>query len=118
MVGQRIFIISRLEDNESYSPMKRKKYPHIDSKGMQMMEEIPVGSLLRVSWIEDPEADGEWGLDMIYFEDPDEDLNNLILLLEWMPEVQNNKNIITFKCLHENKIYYSSTHALVEIIKT
>ena len=85
-----------------------------------MMEEIRPGALLRVSWIEDPEADAEWGLDMIYFEDAKElgyeELNNIVLLVEWMPHVNNAKNIISFKCLYEDKLYYSSTNALVEVL--
>jgi len=95
--------------------MKRRTYSHIDKSGMKMMEEIRPGALLRVSWIEDPEADAEWGLDMVYFEDPE--VNNIVLLIEWMPYINNAKNIITFKCLYEDKIYLSSTHALVEIVQ-
>ena len=100
---------------------KRRLYSHIDETGMKLMESISPGTLLRVSWIEDPEADGEWGLDMIYFDDvdktEDDETNNIIMLLEWMPEVHNNKNIITFKCLHEYKIYYSSTYAILEVLR-
>ena len=64
----------------------RRLYTHIDKTGIKMMEEIRPGALLRVSWIEDPEADAEWGLDMIYFEDSEE-LNNIVLLVEWMPYI-------------------------------
>lgn len=78
------------------------------------MEEIRPGALLRISWIEDPEADAEWGLDMIYFDEAEEE--NIVMLIEWMPEIRNTKNVITFKCLHEDKIYYSSTIAILEII--
>jgi len=73
----------------------RRLYAHIDKTGIKMMEEIRPGALLRVSWIEDPEADAEWGLDMIYFEDAEEQ-NNIVLLVEWMPYINNAKNIITF----------------------
>lgn len=96
--------------------MRRRTYSHIDKTGIKMMEDIRPGALLRVSWIEDPEADAEWGLDMIYFEDPLE-LPPVVMLIEWMPYVNNAKNIITFKCLYEDKLYYSSTNALVEVIK-
>lgn len=95
--------------------MKKNPYPHINAVGMKLMEEIRPGALLRVGWIEDPNMDGEWGLDMIYFDESEE--NNIVMLLEWMPHVKNNKNIITFKCLHEDKIYYSSTHTILEVIK-
>jgi hypothetical protein len=53
---------------------------------------------------------------MIYFEDAEEQ-NNIVLLVEWMPFINNAKNIITFKCLHEDKLYLSSTNALLEIIR-
>jgi hypothetical protein len=53
---------------------------------------------------------------MIYFEDPLE-LPPVVMLIEWMPYVNNAKNIITFKCLYEDKLYYSSTNALVEVVK-
>ena len=89
-------------------------YPHIGEEGARLMEEIRPGALLRISWIEDPEADAEWGLDMIYFDEAEEE--NIVMLIEWMPEVQNTKNVITFKCLHEDKIYYSSTVAILETI--
>lgn len=96
-----------------------RKYPHLDKQGIKIMDEIRPGALLRVSWIEDPEADGEWGLDMIYFDaEEDSELDNIVLLLEWMPQIQNTKNIISFKCLHQDKIYYSSTYALLEVINT
>jgi hypothetical protein len=94
----------------------RRLYSHINKTGIKMMEKIRPGALLRVSWIEDPEADAEWGLDMIYFEDAEEQ-NNIVLLVEWMPYINNAKNIITFKCLHEDKLYFSSTNALLEIIR-
>jgi hypothetical protein len=90
------------------------KYPHIDENGIRLMEEIRPGALLRISWIEDPEADAEWGLDMIYFDEAEEE--NIVMLIEWMPYVRNTKNVITFKCLHEDKIYYSSTIAILEIL--
>ena len=96
--------------------MKRRTYSHIDKTGIKMMEEIRPGALLRVTWIEDPEADAEWVLDMIYFDEPP-DLPPIVMLIEWMPYVNNAKNIITFKCLYEDKLYHSSTNALVEVIK-
>ena len=80
------------------------------------MEEIRPGALLRISWIEDPEADAEWGLDMIYFDENEEE--NIVMLIEWMPEVQNTKNVITFKCLHEDRVYYSSTVAILQVLLT
>lgn len=89
-------------------------YPHIGEEGIRLMEEIRPGALLRISWIEDPEADAEWGLDMIYFDEAEEE--NIVMLIEWMPHVRNTKNVITFKCLHEDKIYYSSTIAILEIL--
>ena len=90
------------------------KYSHIDENGIRLMEEIRPGALLRISWIEDPEADAEWGLDMIYFDEAEEE--NIVMLIEWMPYVRNTKNVITFKCLHEDKIYYSSKIAILEIL--
>lgn len=74
------------------------------------MEEIRPGALIRVSWIEDPDADAEWGAHIYDLENND---NNVVMLIQWMPYIRNARNIITFKCLWEDKIYYSSTQALL-----
>jgi hypothetical protein len=78
------------------------------------MEEIRPGALIRVSWIEDPDADAEWGAHIFDLSDDD---SNVVMLIEWMPYIHNSKNVITFKCLWEDKVYYSSTNALLEKVK-
>lgn len=82
------------------------------------MESIKPGSLLRVNWVEDPDEISDWGGDMTYFDASSEEKNidNIVMLIEWMPYISNSKNVISFKCLYKNKIYYSSTYGLVEII--
>lgn len=87
------------------------------------MNSIPLGSLLRVKWIENPNVDAEWGDHLLWFEDELQDANNtdanndIVMLLEWMPFILNSQNIITFKCLWEDNIYYSSTAAINSIVK-
>lgn len=102
----------------------RNKYQHIDEKGIELMNSIPLGSLLRVKWIENPNVDAEWGNHIIWFEDTDypdpSSINsdeNIVMLLEWMPEIYNSQNVITFKCLWENNIYYCSTAGINSIIQ-
>lgn len=96
-------------------------YKHITKAGYDLMDSIPTGSLLRVKWIEDPDdVDGaEWGTNLIEFDDlePDEDINNVVLLLRWRPEIENAPDVISFDCLWGDKIYSSSTYALIEVVK-
>jgi len=92
-------------------------YPHIGEEGARLMEEIQPGALLRVSWIEEPDGDAEWGGHIYWFEDdPDNVDSNIVMLLEWMPNVHNAKNVITFKCLWLDKVYYSSSAAMLGIM--
>lgn len=102
--------------------LKFKTYKHITEAGYAMMEEIPPGTLLKVKWIEDMEdVDGaEWGTNMIYF-DHNEDQNvddicNIVMLIRWRPEIENAINIINFDCLWQDKLYSSSTYALIEVL--
>ena len=102
----------------------KNKYRHIDEKGSELMDSIPPGSLLRVKWIENPNVDAEWGQHILWFDDTDypeldsiDSDQNVVMLLEWMPEIYNSQNVITFKCLWENNIYYSSTAAINSIIE-
>ena len=94
--------------------MHNPSYKHITEAGYSLMKELKPGALIRVSWIEDPDGDAEWG-GQIY--DLEGNENNIAMFIEWMPDIFNTKDIITFKCLWEDKIYYSSTRALIEILK-
>lgn len=99
------------------------KYPHITEAGYAMMEEIPPGTLLRVKWIEDTDdVDGaEWGTNMLYFDhegDQIDDINNVVMLIRWRPEIANAIDIINFDCLWQDKLYSCSSYALVEVLNS
>ena len=93
---------------------RKKKYSHITAAGYQLMETLKPGSLIRVKWIEDTDDvyGAEWGLNMYHLDDE----NNVVMLVEWKPEIPETKGIINFTCLWEDKIYSSSTYALLEIL--
>jgi hypothetical protein len=93
----------------------KKIYGHITEKGYAYMEKVKPGTLLRVEWIEDPDVNAEWGLHIIDFEDYNEE-NNVVMLIKWMPEIRNITDVITFKCLWQDKLYFSSTKAIIELI--
>lgn len=83
------------------------------------MESIKPGALLRVNWVEDPDEISDWGGDMTYLDEAnlENETDNIVMLIDWMPFISNTKNVISFRCLYKSKIYYSSTYALVEVIK-
>jgi len=94
--------------------MNKSPYKHITKAGYRLMEELKPGALIRVSWIEDPDQDAEWGGQIYDLEGGE---HNIVMLIKWMPEIFNATDIISFKCLWEDKLYYSSTNALIEVLK-
>lgn len=99
---------------------KRRIYRHIDEQGMKLMESVSPGSLLRVSWIEEIETEecllGEENY--ILFSDEVSEETNIVMLIEWKPQIINAENIICFNCLYKDRLYNSSTAALLEVLKT
>lgn len=96
--------------------MSKVNINHLTELGFKTMERIPPGTLLRVSWIDLPDENPEWGLNNHDFDDDDTD--NIVMLVKWRPEVRNLKDVITFTCLWQDKLAISSSAAIKEIIKT
>lgn len=90
-------------------------FSHITELGYQTMQAIPPGTLIRVSWIDIPDANAEWGLNSIDFDDDAED--NIVMLVKWRPEVKNVQNVISFQCLWQDQLANSASSCIREIVK-
>lgn len=93
--------------------MHKRNIPEL---GYDLIKEIPPGTLIKVSWLEDENFFNgiEWGTKMHFLEPPD----NVVMLIQWYPESTIIPGHISFDCLWKNKVYNSSTHSLIEIVKT
>lgn len=76
------------------------------------MKHISPGCLLKVEWVDDPDVNAEWGLNILDLEDDE----NIVMFIKWRPEVFNSKDVISFQCLYQDKIYNCSTIAIIEIL--
>lgn len=96
--------------------MSKENISHLTDLGFKTMEQIPPGTLLRVNWIDIPDENAEWGCNIHDFDD--DDIDNVVMLVKWRPEVPNIKDVITFICLWKDILVYSSSASIKEIIKT
>ena len=89
---------------------------NISEIGYKLIEELPPGTLIKVTWIEDEDYFNgtEWGTKTRFLEPSD----NIVMLISWYPEMSIVPGYISFDCLWKDKVYNSSTHSFIEIIKT
>jgi hypothetical protein len=93
-----------------YEPMNTGR-PHAVKS---LIREIPVGSLIRVNWLEKLDAD-EWDAGIKI-----DDISECVVILEWHPKSSfidtNEKVAVEFTCLWRGELFSSTSFCIEEIM--